>query len=443
MQFKTASKQLVARSIDVAFSSLPALFASLAPQTRAFYRCTPDADCIEILALGVAAQNNANANDSTSFTEQFKSITKCLENTDPSTRQHAKIFGWSAFDPESPESATWTAYPRRTLYIPQLILTRHANNSTATIIAPKARIEDVWGFWGAFLDPGPKQKLSESTEPKITWLDRDAFYSGTNHVTQPSQHPSQHPSKAAKVVLARRALVETDAPINIRHLLDTLGKKYPTCTTFGISAPENTEYPAFLGATPERLVHGRKSKIETMALAGTAQHADHALVDSAKELEEHIYVRDMIVETLKPISRKVTVAPAPTVKHLANVSHLLTPISATLKTDANLANVVDALHPTPAVCGTPTELARQEISQLEQFDRGLYAGTFGWLDLKGNGEFDVALRCGLVGQQSAILFAGAGITASSDADAEWSETGNKFKPLLHAIASQFAPKAKS
>lgn len=432
MQFKTASKQLVARSVDVEFSSLRKYFATLASQTRAFYRFTPDAECIEILALGVAAQNKTNGN--ASFAEQFKSITSSLVNTEARTRQHAKIFGWSAFDPDYPESTTWTAYPRRTLYIPQIILTRYADKSTATIIAPKERIEAVWRHWGAYFNPKPQPEPAHTAEPKTTWLDRDAFYSGTRHVTQTSE--------AAKVVLARRALVETNAPINIQTLLDTLAKKYPTCTTFGISAPENTEYPVFLGATPERLVHGRKSKIETMALAGTAQHADHALVDSTKELEEHEYVRDMIVETLQPISRKITVAPAPTVKHLANVSHLLTPISATLKADANLANVVDALHPTPAVCGTPTDLARQEIARLEQFDRGLYAGTFGWLDLKGNGEFDVALRCGLIGQQAAILFAGAGITASSDVDAEWDETGNKFKPLLNAISAQQRPKAK-
>src|SRR5690554_5753289 len=119
MQFKTASKQLVARSVDVEFNSLRALFASLAPQTRAFYRFTPDADCIEMLALGVAAQNKVSiATDSgnASFTEQYKRIIKNLVNTDASTRQHAKIFGWSAFDPDFPESTTWTAYPRRTIY---------------------------------------------------------------------------------------------------------------------------------------------------------------------------------------------------------------------------------------------------------------------------------------------------------------------------------------
>jgi isochorismate synthase EntC len=112
----------------------------------------------------------------------------------------------------------------------------------------------------------------------------------------------------------------------------------------------------------------------------------------------------------------------------------MTRISGSLDDGLGLADVVDSLHPTPAVCGTPRDLARRLIGEMEGFDRGLYAGALGWMDLDGNGEFDVAIRCGLINQCDALLFAGAGITAASDIDVELTETRNKFEPLLNAIS---------
>lgn len=427
---------LVARTIDFAASDLRAIFARIAPQIRAFYRHTPDSDCIEILGIGIAAQNTSGG--TADFAEQYQTISKHLLSTDAHTRQNAKILGWTAFDPAHPQSPEWNHFPRRTLYIPEIILTRRAHQTTATIIGRQSELDAIWQRHKLDANETKEPRASKSqpqpTFHQTTWLDRDTFFRGIHHVV--------HENTAPKVVLARRALVETTSPIRLHDLLNTLAKNYPTCTLFAISAPENTTYPVFLGATPERLAHVRDRKLQTMALAGTAQHPDHALVDSTKELEEHYFVRDMITDALQPISSQITTAPAPTIHHLANVSHLLTPISATLKPTAGIADAVQALHPTPAVCGTPTDLARQQISQFEGFDRGLYAGAFGWMDLEGNGEFDVALRCGLIGPAHALLFAGAGITTGSDPDAEWTETHNKFAPLLNAISAQSTPQER-
>ncbi len=239
---------------------------------------------------------------------------------------------------------------------------------------------------------------------------------------------------APKVVFARRALVQSATPFELDHLLDKLGAAYPSCSLFAISPSQDRRFPAFVGATPERLARVRDGAVETMALAGTAEpEHDHALLDSAKDLDEHRFVIDMIADALERLCTTVAVDPEPRLHRLANVSHLLTRISGALCDGVGLAQVVDALHPTPAVCGTPRDTARQLIRRFEGFDRGLYAGAFGWMDASGNGEFDVALRCGLVDERSALLFAGAGITRDSDVERELVETRDKFEPMLRAL----------
>jgi isochorismate synthase EntC len=120
------------------------------------------------------------------------------------------------------------------------------------------------------------------------------------------------------------------------------------------------------------------------------------------------------------------------------VVHLETPISATLPDGVGVVDLVDALHPTPAVCGTPTEAARGMIRQLEPFDRGLYAGAVGWTNLAGEGDVTVALRCGLLRDRWAHLFAGGGITADSEVDEEVAETESKFMPVLEALREAVA-----
>ena len=180
-----------------------------------------------------------------------------------------------------------------------------------------------------------------------------------------------------------------------------------------------------------------------MALAGTTRHAAGAtttrqgaeqdLLGSSKDLAEHGYVVAMILEQLAPLCASLEVAREPGLRRLANVSHLETPIKGRLLQEVGLLDAVDALHPTPAVCGVPRKEAREMIRELEGYDRGLYAGTLGWLDGRGNGVFDVARRCGLIEGSRALLYAGAGITTESDVDVEWAETARKFDALRGAI----------
>ncbi len=335
---------------------------------------------------------------------------------------------WRAFDEnyggislDSP----WADFVRNHRYTPSVIVTNERKFTEVLAFT----VEDC-DHWRNVVESAP---LSSSDIPEYletTFLDESSFREGVETVKA---------SAAAKVVLARRARVSTSGPIPPAELLQKLGANYPTCTLFAISPGEST-YPIFVGATPECLVQNRDGQLSTMALAGTTDdrpdrsrdEAEEVLLNSEKDRQEHRFVRDMIVEALSPLCDEINAPESPQILRLATLSHLQTPVSARLKADVGILDAADALHPTPAVCGTPREEARHLIAEHEGFDRGLYAGFFGWMH-EDDGVFDVALRSALLDENGATLYAGAGITKDSDVDVEWAETSQKFRPLLDAI----------
>jgi menaquinone-specific isochorismate synthase len=238
----------------------------------------------------------------------------------------------------------------------------------------------------------------------------------------------------AKVVLARDLHATAPRPIDIRLVLRRLAARYPDCYTFACGG--------LVGATPELLIRREGRQVSSYVLAGTtgrggtaAQDAalGAALLASAKEVEEHSYAVDSVRDVLAPLCDRLDIEPGPSVLRLANVHHLATAVSGTLARDASALALAAALHPTAAVCGTPTATAMELISELEGMDRGRYAGPAGWLDARGNGEWGIALRCGQLSGRRARLFAGCGIVAGSDPAAELAETRAKFRPMQDAL----------
>ncbi|HVE24883.1 MAG TPA: isochorismate synthase [Sporichthya sp.] len=237
----------------------------------------------------------------------------------------------------------------------------------------------------------------------------------------------------SKVVLARDLIARTDGPIDIRHLVRGLAQRYPACFTFAVEG--------LVGATPELLVERQGDQVTSRVLAGTAWDADAAarLLGSAKDLEEHDYAVRSAFDAIAPYCTQLT-APAPTVLELANVAHLATEVTGTLRTRASLnGTATDALslagllHPTAAVCGTPTRRAGRVIADLEGMDRGRYAGPVGWMDARGDGEWGIALRCAEVDGARLRLFAGCGIVSGSDPDSEFAEAQAKFVAVREVL----------
>ena len=237
-----------------------------------------------------------------------------------------------------------------------------------------------------------------------------------------------------KVVLARDLLAETSAPIDVRWPLRQLASEYPSCWTFHVDQ--------MFGATPEMLVRRERGLVTSRVLAGTIRRTGDdardlqlaaSLARSSKDLEEHEYAVRSVAEALAPHCTSMNVPEAPFVLHLPNVMHLATDVAGVIDDRATSLELAAALHPSAAVGGTPTASATAVIAELEGMDRGRYAGPVGWIDASGDGEWGIALRSGLLDGSSVRLFAGCGIVAGSDPEAELAEAQAKFVPVRNAL----------
>jgi menaquinone-specific isochorismate synthase len=245
-----------------------------------------------------------------------------------------------------------------------------------------------------------------------------------------------------KIVLARAQEFAADEPLHPLRMLNALRQRFPDCYAFSFTPGRG---PSFIGASPERLVRVSQGALETEALAGSIRRGATASEDAAlaatllhsdKDRREQREVLDDIVARLQPLGLHLEFPAQPQLRRLANVQHLHTPVRATLPDGVRLLDVLAALHPTPAVGGSPRGAAVACIRELEGFPRGLYGGALGWLNARGGGEFFVGIRSAVVEGARARVFAGAGIVAGSTPEREFAETELKFKAMLDALLGQ-------
>ena len=244
-----------------------------------------------------------------------------------------------------------------------------------------------------------------------------------------------------KVVLARSLDGHASAPIDARRILKLLHQQYPTTWSF--------LHSGLIGATPELLVRLSKSMITSRVLAGTIKRSGNderdlalaaSLARSSKDLEEHEYAVRSVADAISPICSSINAPESPFVLHLANVMHLATDVTGVLNDSANPPDILDALerlHPSAAVCGTPRDRAQAAIEEVEGAMRGRYAGPVGWIDIRMDGEFGIALRCGQIDEskRKIRIYAGCGIVAGSDPSDEYAESEAKLLPMRSALAA--------
>jgi menaquinone-specific isochorismate synthase len=242
-----------------------------------------------------------------------------------------------------------------------------------------------------------------------------------------------------KIVLARDLKANSETPINLSNLLQRLEIDYPSTWVFLVDG--------LIGATPELLVRLSKSLITSRVLAGTIQKTGNedkdlalaaSLAKSSKDLEEHEYAVKSVANALAPFCSSTNVPESPFVLHLSNVMHLATDVTGVLNHSAQQADIfklIENLHPSAAVCGTPKDLAKKLILELENMNRSRYAGPVGWIDAQGDGEIAIALRCGELSNEnkSIRIFAGCGIVAGSDPATEYAESQAKLMPMRTAL----------
>ncbi len=232
---------------------------------------------------------------------------------------------------------------------------------------------------------------------------------------------------ASKVVLARDIVVSSDSPIDERFLASRLRRLYPSTWVFAVDG--------LIGATPEMLAALDSGIVTSRVLAGTAAPSDGAdLLSSMKNRTEHHFAVESVARALAPLAESLDVPPEPFLLQLPNVVHLATEVTAHVP-DSNVLDIVGALHPTAAVCGTPTKLAFNLLERLEGTERGRYTGPVGWVDGTGAGEFGIALRCGQLSpdRRDIRVFAGGGIMPDSIPGVELAETHAKMRPILDAL----------
>jgi menaquinone-specific isochorismate synthase len=242
-----------------------------------------------------------------------------------------------------------------------------------------------------------------------------------------------------KVVLARDLSAHSTTEIDARQIIKRLEIEYPSTWLFLVDG--------LVGATPELLVRLNKSLVTSRVLAGTIRKTGDedrdlalaaSLAKSSKDLEEHEYAVRSVADALAPFCTSTNVPESPFVLHLSNVMHLATDVTGVLNDSAkptDIFTLISELHPSAAVCGTPTEKAKTLISELEEMNRGRYAGPVGWIDVHGDGEIAIALRCGLLSDNSKSIqiFAGCGIVAGSDPEKEFAESQAKLMPMRTAL----------
>jgi salicylate biosynthesis isochorismate synthase/menaquinone-specific isochorismate synthase len=335
--------------------------------------------------------------------------------------------GGFAYRPDREPGGPWSGFPSLLLRVPELAVTRVRGRTYATALTPDAEALLELSATGIRAPAARRLEVTPVRNP-VAWT-----------AAVGSASARLRAGDAAKVVLAREVLARGDGVVSAAMVARSLRAAYPSCFTYLITGADGT---AFAGASPELLVRRSGGRAFSQPMAGSvargATDADderlaRQLEASAKDALEHRVVSEFVVDALRPFARSVS-AREPEVVRFTNIQHLATSVIAELtQPPADALELAAALHPTPAVGGWPREAADTLIDELEGMERGWYAGAVGWIDSKGDGEFAVALRCGLLWEDGARLYAGVGVMPDSDPARELEETELKFKALLTAL----------
>jgi salicylate biosynthesis isochorismate synthase/menaquinone-specific isochorismate synthase len=352
--------------------------------------------------------------------------------------------GGFAFAPDGGRSADWEGFAPASLHVPELAIARHGGEARLTLTVLAQPDDDPRELAARAL-----ARAAELRDVPLALLDPSPVESARVASAMPPEHYVAAVERAVerirageleKIVLAREVLVHAGAPHDAAAVLGVLREAFPSCYTFAVGRGDK----AFVAASPELLVRRQGQRASTLALAGTTRrsadpavddHLGEQLLRSSKDREEQAIVTRRIERTLAPHSVWVAAAEDPVVVKMANVQHLATPIRAQLREPIGAVELVGALHPTPAVGGEPFGVAEPLIPALEGMDRGWYAAPVGWTDALGDGEFCVALRCALLHGRAARCYAGVGVVADSDPQAELAETEAKLEALLPVLSA--------
>lgn len=358
--------------------------------------------------------------------------------------------GGFRFDPSCQASPMWNNFQDGALSIPRLAVLQQRDSAfyvvAADYVPPHADLAARFGSMVALWENKDSAPCPPHANAAIASLvvapeeGKDRW-----HALVHAALSAISQGKARKIVAARMLRARADVPFAISDVVRRLREDNSKAAVFAFGR----KGVYFVGATPEVLITANAGAFRTMALAGSAPRSEDPAQDAAfgedllaseKERQEHDFVVQAVSRAIRPHCMRFAADDSPSLHKLKNVQHLITHFEGEILQNSNLLEMLEQLHPTPAVGGVPCADALAFLRTHEGFDRGWYAGPVGWLDANGNGEFMVSLRSGVIDGQNAALFAGCGLVAGSDPEKEYQETQLKFSTMLDGLCPEWRKK---
>ena len=347
-----------------------------------------------------------------------------------------QLFGGFSFQPARAASVLWRGFDDAQFVLPHIAYTRRAGRAWLTLTATT---QDLSGAVGRSRLAREAAQALQALRGKVSGaspahgaLQRIDAAEGAWSALVSGIRREIASGHLEKAIAAQCTVVRGAGLPSAALVLERLRTQAPDCARFALAVGDRT----FLGASPERMVKRSGARLWTEAVAGSIPSDDptdgRSLLFSKKDGLEHAIVAREIRAALGPLCETLG-AFGPELHRLPHLTHLRTRFEGVLKEPLHVLDLVERLHPTPAVGGAPRAAALDWIAAHEHVDRGLYAGPFGGFDRAGNGEFIVAIRSGLLAAGEAHLFAGAGIIDGSNVESERRETRWKLRGLLAAL----------
>lgn len=399
-------------------------------------------DGLEVAAVGAADVWVGEASEGSGSLD--KKLSPLLRDAERGVRYH----GGLRFDAEGGPSEEWDAFGAYRFVLPRFEMVREDGEYSlaCNLVLPRdaERKEEILAEIEALA--APEDNVEFSLPRLVRRMDSPDFEGWSRNIEKALA--AFESGEMGKVVLARRAGFVFEDDLDATLLAASLRDATPGCFHF-YAEPE--EGVAFVGASPERLYRREGSAIKSEAVAGTRPRGDSDaddddlrddLLGSEKDRAEHGYVRVGIEENLRPLCDAVEVEEGASEMKGASRRHLVSKVRGTLREGSTDVDILEALHPTPAVGGYPGGKAVEEIRGMEPFDRGWYAGPIGWISSDG-AEFAVGIRSGLVRRKKLALFSGAGIVAGSTPEGEWAEIEQKISDFACVLGLGEEPGERS
>lgn len=428
--------RFTSRSIPISEEGPQSLFRAFSPP---YFSWKPP-NGPEFIAVGSVFSISADGNNR--FDRAVTEATRLAPEVNYETTERAvarpRLFGGAAFDPDQTGSGPWADFQSLQFFLPRIQVTQLDDQSFLTITEPDSQsttLEDTLQEVKRQLTDD--EAVTRRIELEVGELTRSVTKAEWNTQIQNVKDRITG-NEVQKVVLAQTLTARVENELDEPRILENLERAHPDCYQFLYSPSESN---TVFGSSPEQLVKRKGLTIGTGALAGSIERGTspiededlaHKLCSRAKDQQEHALVKDEIMSNIKPYCTAIF-CDNQRVRKLDSVQHLYTPIAGLLSKPVHILELVQSIHPSPAVGGIPPEEAAKIIKNTESDARGWYASPIGWFDFNGNGDFVVSIRSAVRHETEALLYAGAGIVKDSDPSLEWDEVQLKYQPVLDVL----------